>query len=64
MFFFCLEKPTADEAEEQYTTAATGLNKAGNIVAPDIFFGLRFGRQGDGSSGPEVRKEMMMLMLV
>ena len=55
ILIFGLETPTADEAEEQYTAAATGLNKAGNIIAPDIFFGLRFGRQGDGSSGPEVR---------
>ncbi|XP_071477221.1 uncharacterized protein [Diadema antillarum] len=46
------EKPTKEEAEEQYTSAATGLNKAGNIIAPDIFFGLRFG-SGRGTDGSQ-----------
>ncbi|XP_063962942.1 uncharacterized protein LOC129271865 [Lytechinus pictus] len=49
-------KPTIEEVEEQYTQVATGLNKAGNIIAPDIFFGLRF-RSGEeqtsSATGPD-----------
>ncbi|XP_072017991.1 uncharacterized protein [Amphiura filiformis] len=31
----------------QYTTAATGVSDTGHIIAPDIFFGLRFGNKPD-----------------
>ncbi|XP_022102800.1 protein JBTS17-like [Acanthaster planci] len=35
--------PTVTDATSQYTAAATGLSDTGQILAPDIFFNLRFG---------------------
>ncbi|XP_070564175.1 ciliogenesis and planar polarity effector 1-like isoform X2 [Ptychodera flava] len=51
------DQPTAAGAISQYAEAATGIAQNGNIIAPDIFFSLRFGRsrerQADTPDEPE-----------
>ena len=42
----------------QYTTAATGLSDRGHIVAPDIFFSLRFANRPNDHQASVVNQDV------
>nr|XP_006816149.1 PREDICTED: uncharacterized protein LOC102808382 [Saccoglossus kowalevskii] len=51
------DEVTSADAVNQYCEAATGLSSTGHVIAPEIFFGLRFGQAKEEQSSVDEGKD-------